>query len=81
MRPSEQQRQEMMEDDDPDLEKKDHFALWVSGMITVALPCLLHSRLQCSHCSLFSCLFPYHTRKLTQAEKRLQSCPAKAFHF
>ena len=33
--------QEMMEDDDPDLEKKDHFALWVSGMITVALPCLL----------------------------------------
>ena len=41
MRPSEQQRQETMEDDDPDLEKKDHFALWVSGMITVALPCLL----------------------------------------
>ncbi len=41
MRESEKIRQELAGDGEPQLEKKDGFALWLSGMITIALPCLL----------------------------------------
>ncbi len=41
MRPSEQMKQEMTESDEPELEKKDHLALMVSGLLTIALPCFL----------------------------------------
>ena len=41
MRESEKIRQELAGDEDPRLEKKDGFALWLSGMLTLGLPCLL----------------------------------------
>ena len=41
MRASEQQRREMTDDDRPQLEKKDSLALWLSGLLTIGLPCLL----------------------------------------
>ena len=41
MRASEQQKRELMEDDGPHLEKNDETALWLSGLLTIGLPCLL----------------------------------------
>ena len=41
MRASEQNRRELTDDDSLPLEKKDSMALWLSGMLTIALPCLL----------------------------------------
>ena len=41
MRTSEQDRKEMLEDEGPQLEKGDMPALWISGLLTVGLPCLL----------------------------------------
>ncbi len=41
MRASEQQKRDLMEDDGPQLEKKDQTALWLSGLLTIGLPCLL----------------------------------------
>ena len=43
MRASEEQRRELMgeDGDDPMLEKSDYTALWLSGLLTIGLPCLL----------------------------------------
>ena len=41
MRTSERDRRELTEEDAPMLEKKDGLALWLSAMLTIALPCLL----------------------------------------
>ena len=41
MRESEQERRELTEEDKPQLEKKDPLAMWIAGMLTLALPCLL----------------------------------------
>lgn len=41
MRTSEQDRREMTEDDRPQLEKKDPAAMWIAGLLTIGLPCLL----------------------------------------
>ena len=41
MRASEQQKQELLDDSEPQLEKKDQTALWLSGMLMIGLPCLL----------------------------------------
>ena len=41
MRASEQQKRDLMEDDEPQLEKNDQTALWLSGLLTIGLPCLL----------------------------------------
>ena len=41
MRDSEKLRREMLEEDDSQLEKKDMPALWLSGLLTIGLPCLL----------------------------------------
>ena len=41
MRDSEKLRQEMLGEDDQQLEKKDMPALWLSGLLTIGLPCLL----------------------------------------
>ena len=41
MRDSEAQRQELAGEQDPVLEKKDPTAMWISGMLVIALPCLL----------------------------------------
>lgn len=41
MRTSEKDRQEMLEDENPQLEKNDMPALWLSGLLTIGLPCLL----------------------------------------
>ena len=41
MRASEREKQEMLEDDLPTLEKKDLPALYISGFLVIALPCLL----------------------------------------
>ena len=41
MRDSEQQKQELLGEDEPELEKHDQLALWLSGLLTIGLPCLL----------------------------------------
>ena len=41
MRASEQQKQEMLGGDEPRLEKHDMSALWLSGLLTIGLPCLV----------------------------------------
>ena len=41
MRQSEQDRRELMEDNDIQLEKTDMTALMISGLLTIGLPCLL----------------------------------------
>ena len=41
MRASEEVRQELTEEDRPQLEKKDTAALMISGLLTIGLPCLL----------------------------------------
>ena len=41
MRASEQERQELLEDDQPRLEKHDLLAMCLSGLLTIGLPCLL----------------------------------------
>jgi len=41
MRDSEKLRQEMLGEDDQQLEKRDMPALWLSGLLTIGLPCLL----------------------------------------
>ncbi len=38
---SEQNRRELTEDEEVQLEKKDSTALWLSGLLTIGLPCLL----------------------------------------
>ena len=41
MRTSEENRKEALGDDEVQLEKNDMLALWISGMLTIGLPCLL----------------------------------------
>ena len=41
MRASERQKQELLDEDELHLEKNDQKALWLSGMLTIGLPCLL----------------------------------------
>ncbi len=43
MRASEEQRRELMgqDEDNPMLEKSDLPALWISGLLTIGIPCLL----------------------------------------
>ena len=41
MRASEQQKQEILGGDEPQLEKRDMTALWLSGLLTIGLPCLV----------------------------------------
>ena len=41
MRPSEEHRQDLLDKDEPDLDRKDSIALWLSGRLTIGLPCLL----------------------------------------
>ena len=41
MRDSEKDRQELMDQEDLPLEKRDMFALFASGLLTIGLPCLL----------------------------------------
>ncbi len=41
MRTSERDRQELLGEEEPIIEKKDPLALWLSGMLVVGLPCLL----------------------------------------
>ena len=41
MRESEQNRRDVTEDDQPQLEKKDPTAMWLAGLLTIGLPCLL----------------------------------------
>lgn len=40
MRASEQERQELLEDDQPQVEKKDLLAMCLSGLLMIGLPCL-----------------------------------------
>ena len=40
MRDSEKLRQESLDDGEIHLEKGDRLALWLSGMLTIGLPCL-----------------------------------------
>ena len=40
MRASEQERQKLLEDDQPQIEKKDLLAIYLSGLLTIGLPCL-----------------------------------------
>lgn len=41
MRASEENRKEALDEDEVQLEKHDMFALWLSGVFTIAIPCLL----------------------------------------
>lgn len=41
MRVSEENRKEALEDEEVQLEKHDMTALWLSGVLTIGLPCLL----------------------------------------
>lgn len=41
MRTSEQERRELLRDDEPILEKNDPLAMWISGLLVIGLPCLL----------------------------------------
>ena len=41
MRASEEQRRELAGEEGPQLEKHDMTALWMSGLLTIGLPCLL----------------------------------------
>ncbi len=41
MRSSEENRRELTEEDNPQLEKHDMLALMLSGFLTIGLPCLL----------------------------------------
>ena len=41
MRASEQQKQELLDDGEPQLEKNDQKALMLSGILMIGLPCLL----------------------------------------
>ena len=41
MRTSEQDRRELMEEDETPLEKKDPAAMYISGLLVIGLPCLL----------------------------------------
>ena len=40
MRASEKERQKLLEDDQPQIEKKDLLAMYLSGLLTIGLPCL-----------------------------------------
>jgi len=40
MRPSEKDREMLMDDEELPLEKNDMLAMWISGLITVGLPIL-----------------------------------------
>ncbi len=41
MRESQKHRQELMDDDETQLEKKDSLAMYISGLLVIGLPCLL----------------------------------------
>ncbi len=41
MRESEQNRREITDEDQLPMEKHDSAALWISGLLTIGLPCLL----------------------------------------
>jgi hypothetical protein len=41
MRTSEQDKQELLQDESLNLEKNDPLAMWISGLLTIGLPCLL----------------------------------------
>ncbi len=41
MRTSEENRKELLDEDEVQLEKKDMLAMWISGILTIGLPCLL----------------------------------------
>lgn len=41
MRTSEENRKEALDEDEVQLEKHDMFALWLSGILTIGIPCLL----------------------------------------
>ncbi len=41
MRVSQQDKQDLLQDEEPLLEKKDPLAMWISGLLVVGLPCLL----------------------------------------
>ena len=41
MRASERERQKLVENDQPQIEKKDLLAMYLSGLLTIGLPCLL----------------------------------------
>ena len=41
MREAEQRKRELLGSDEPQLEKKDMPALWLSGLLTIGLPCLI----------------------------------------
>jgi hypothetical protein len=41
MRTSEENRKELLDEDEVQLEKHDMLAMWISGILTVGLPCLV----------------------------------------
>ena len=41
MRESQKHRQELMDEDETQLEKKDSLAMYISGLLVIGLPCLL----------------------------------------
>ena len=41
MRESQKHRQELMDEDETQLEKKDSLAMYISGLLLICLPCLL----------------------------------------
>ncbi len=41
MREADRERQELMDEQTPPLEKHDSFTMWVSGMLVIGLPCLV----------------------------------------
>ena len=41
MRASERERQKLVENDQPQIEKKDLLAMYLSGLLTIGLSCLL----------------------------------------
>ena len=41
MRESQKHRQELMDEDETELEKKDSLAMYISGLLVIGLPCLL----------------------------------------
>ena len=41
MRTSEENRKELLDEDEVQLEKNDMLAMWISGILKIGLPCLL----------------------------------------
>lgn len=41
MRTAQQDKQDLLQDEEPILEKNDPLAMWISGLLVIGLPCLL----------------------------------------